>query len=421
MISSLTGTYSLQRRLVNSALYLCVVLVSVDFEAMGMQNVSVLHKGILLITLIVGTSINADKRWSAIFVPCALIVTALCTSLMFGNVNGYKEAVDSSLRGSVLLVICVLVMAFPISSRKKEIHSILTLIQLLPILCVLFGIMSIPFGGAVFRVESGILRLTGFSSPAHLGMLCFISASATCLKQNLGFKPVGWGSLILVGIILILTGARTAMLVSLIVVLPLSRVLLRLRTPTQVVINIFAILLGVGGGAAAIYKGFERSYVNGIRGFDTSGRFGAWDFFYQRFLDSPIFGHGLGSVLDMHNLTTDWRIQFFSVPHNEYLRFLVDLGLFGSLLIFLSQWSLIAPVVRRASNKFWLLLFLLGHLIYSGFDNTYGTLQYLVGFFLLMRISIVMSSSKNYYNLPGGQSRVAISSAENLSVATKLP
>src|SRR5690606_7745407 len=109
------------------------------------------------------------------------------------------------------------------------------------------------------------------------------------------------------------------------------------------------------------------------------GRAEAWAFFLDGVKDSKLFGRGLGSVL----VANDGSIYSgFVVPHNEYIRFYYDGGLFGAcllfmalILVFIRYGRKLAPQVRP-----YYLTFLLGLAIYTFTDNTLSTVQFIVPF-----------------------------------------
>ncbi len=88
----------------------------------------------------------------------------------------------------------------------------------------------------------------------------------------------------------------------------------------------------------------------------TSGRFAAWGRFLA-LLTKPsewIFGLGTGAAMEYGTA----EVPYFSHPHNEYLRFLVDLGILGVVLLILgaillmirllNSWSGTEPVGKAA-------------------------------------------------------------------------
>jgi len=80
----------------------------------------------------------------------------------------------------------------------------------------------------------------------------------------------------------------------------------------------------------------------------TSGRFTAWARFLA-LLTRPsewIFGLGTGAAMEYGTA----EVPYFSHPHNEYLRFLVDLGILGVVLLILGALLLIIHFTRSWSS-----------------------------------------------------------------------
>ena len=66
--------------------------------------------------------------------------------------------------------------------------------------------------------------------------------------------------------------------------------------------------------------------------FAMTGRAEVWLLTWNKFLEAPYFGHGLG-YFEMLRLKSNGSDVFFA--HNEYLQNLIDLGIVGSSIIFL--------------------------------------------------------------------------------------
>lgn len=84
-----------------------------------------------------------------------------------------------------------------------------------------------------------------------------------------------------------------------------------------------AIGAGIVIGVFVSYLPFleARMFEGGNELLNMSGRDEIWSGYLRQFLDSPLLGHGLGAASQL----TD----YFDLPHNEYLRLLVEGGLLG--------------------------------------------------------------------------------------------
>lgn len=91
-----------------------------------------------------------------------------------------------------------------------------------------------------------------------------------------------------------------------------------------------------------IYKYFKNPDF-----FSFMGRESVWISTWNKFLESPLFGFGLG-YFEMLKLKSNNLDVFFA--HNEYLQNLVDLGIVGSLIIFMFFVDLSKKIFRSDQN-----------------------------------------------------------------------
>jgi O-antigen ligase len=73
-------------------------------------------------------------------------------------------------------------------------------------------------------------------------------------------------------------------------------------------------------------------FLNKPEFFSMTGRFEVWNVIFEKFIQAPYFGYGLG-YFEMLRLKSNGLDVFFA--HNEYLQNLIDLGIIGSSIIFL--------------------------------------------------------------------------------------
>jgi len=358
-----------------------VLTIAIDFEALGVSFASVVQKGALF-TILLTNGLLARGPSVLMNPPNAIILSAILLSMVFGTGAGEFGAIETAARALVLLLTITAAlrggMDFGVPFNLKLLRSI----QLLPLICVTAGLALVPLGVEIGRIEGGVFRISGASSPAHLAMLCCGSIAASSLLFVADEKSSRPFFAVVALAILILTGARVAFVVGLIAGLPLVAYFVRIRSVARLLAAFCTALIVPVVAFFGIQRLLTRS-LNNDGQLVTSGRDVAWQFFYERYQESPLFGHGLGSVLEMRLLTTDYRIQFFHVPHNEYLRFLVDLGAIGLLLFVISQLMIFVWVSRRMVHKVWFFVISGAHAGYAYFDNVYGTVQYLPYFMVI--------------------------------------
>jgi O-antigen ligase len=86
--------------------------------------------------------------------------------------------------------------------------------------------------------------------------------------------------------------------------------------------------MGIGGAlglfllSASLVQGYHADRLGGV--FSLSGRDTIWAGYFQQFLDSPLFGRGLGAGA--------LGASYFDLPHNDYLRLLVEGGVVGLVI-----------------------------------------------------------------------------------------
>lgn len=157
--------------------------------------------------------------------------------------------------------------------------------------------------------------------------------------------------LIFIGIIL--SGSRTA---SVIAVILLATIALRSTgTPGSRTLKFLGLVIGgfSMGALAYVLQGavHERIAERGEGGTvvevlsNSNGRLGAWAEFIN-LLETPghwILGRGTGAAMEFGTA----NLAFFAHPHNEYIRYLVDLGLFGITLLALGFVSVFGALLRK--------------------------------------------------------------------------
>lgn len=208
----------------------------------------------------------------------------------------------------------------------------------------------------------GVSRLQGANIPPHLAELALVgmmAAAALALRRpGMTFAVLGDFGIILA------TGTRGSALAALAVLGAFAVVTLRARAFLRWRRFAMAgIVLAVGLLAATAVATVFRARTEAVNPADlrasvevprwmtrmsvnTSGRLGAWVFFFDIASADVPFGRGLGASTIANQAQVVDRA--FRVPHNEYLRVLVDAGLVG-LLIGVAGYALVFRRVVRGS------------------------------------------------------------------------
>lgn len=269
------------------------------------------------------------------------------------------------------------------------IQGIARTIMILPLLSVAMAILLFPITGrAPWATEyTGAYRLGGALPPAHLAMLCVAALMMYSFRMSIQAHEVRKPILapLVIFLILLATGTRGALLAGVVVMLP------HLRLPREKRMFLFMGLLLLPL-TYVFYAGIENLFSRTGQQVDyenvnLSGRTVAWQFFLEKSKENFYFGKGLGAVTTLTANEKHANLSFFIVPHNEYIRFLVDIGSVGLALLVVGLFVFFADIGRRLGKGMRSAFYgVVGaFFLYSFVDNTFGTPQFFVVFLLLLR------------------------------------
>ncbi|ANS73295.1 polysaccharide polymerase [Paenibacillus yonginensis] len=271
--------------------------------------------------------------------------------------------------------------------RKEVAERQMKIICLLPIVSVGVGaVLQLLHLHELLDVEfTGAVRLQGANIPPHLAMLSFLGTAVPFVElKRGGANPKFLYTVMAVNFgILIATGTRGPILALVFLALYYFYDLAReyLKGKVQLIIPLLGGMAVIIAAAALQWdnmkkRSFERSTDDAV---DLSGRSEAWAYFLKQVDGHTLAGRGLGSVTVANDGTL---FEGFVVPHNEYIRFYVDTGYTGAVLLFLSLFIIfwkIYKVLPSAVKPYYLGL-ILAFLIYSFSDNTLSTVQFIIPF-----------------------------------------
>ena len=199
------------------------------------------------------------------------------------------------------------------------------LIALLPGLCVAigFGLQAAGLHAAYTGSTTRVLRLHGASNAGWLACLAFAGFAIALHEAIRGRRP-GFAGLAAVNAALaVLTGGRMGIGAG--VVFTLAYCLLDGGIRTRLA-RAPRPLVGFGLAAALLLFGWllVQSYHEPADILSMTGRDLLWAGCLEQFGASPAFGHGIGATALVNS--------YFKLPHNVYLRLLVESGVVGSLI-----------------------------------------------------------------------------------------
>ena len=218
--------------------------------------------------------------------------------------------------------------------------AIILVCRVLPIGLVVTGAaMDVAGFRPLFTAEEGSLRLAATGHPAYLGGMAQTAIYACLLELFRTGRLLNLPLLAVNAAILVLTGARAPLAIGTIVCLAAL-----LLTPAPAFAAQKRIALVLAGGLAV--SGLAALALTGALGelrlFDRlasdpgglSNRDLMWPLFLDSWARSPFWGWGMGAAKTV--LDPDSALAHFvgtTAAHNEYLRMLVEGGVFGVALL----------------------------------------------------------------------------------------
>jgi O-antigen ligase len=238
------------------------------------------------------------------------------------------------------------------------------LIVLLPALCAAIGWeLDLVEARDLFSGSKGRgVRLRGASNPGWLAFLSFIGF-AVALHEAVRRHRLDFAGLALLNLLItLLSGGRMALIAC--GVLSVTYVLLTpaLRTTTALVGLIAAIGMGAVLLVVDLQLPIHELAQDPERLLDPNGRDRIWQGYLDEARADPVFGQGLGAAEPA---------TYNRLPHNEYLRLLVDGGVVGLILYVVAvlAWGRrVLGLIRPDERGFvWALFLALG--VYALTDN----------------------------------------------------
>jgi hypothetical protein len=313
-----------------------------------------------------------------------------------------------------------------INWRRLNLQWGLRYLAKLPLVCLISGVVLQIAGtkglqergalSGIYRIDQGVARLQGASTPALLASLALVGlASALCLaassSADRGLRSLLWVGINFAIVLATVTRAQTAVSIALIVTFIVVHALGRNRLQTlrgrrtSWLIAALAIA-GCAVAAPALIKRTTGSIYEA--GFNTSGRKYIWQFFQGFVAENPLTGKGLGFSSIAVQLYSPPNIsKTIQSPHNEYLHFSVDGGIFFAVGLFLVILSAFVTTARaqRGAVRALVVVFALATMCLAFVENTFPTPQFsVVAVILLCLLAAHPSNPKNF---PGKHSATA--------------
>jgi O-antigen ligase len=315
---------------------------------------------LLLLAALLANVAHYGLRLDGVNWPLVAVLWLLCQSLLLADLD--PAITLAALLGAALsfaLPYCLVHVALEPGSRVRY----ALLIALLPTLCVLAGATLQLVGlHPLFSGSQGRgLRLQGANNAAWLAFLAFtgfaVAAHEAVRRRRLDFAGL---AALNTGIAL-MSGGRMSLVAC--GILTATYVLLARGLRARFALLALLVLAGIAGLLAFVPQMPLHQLAEVPGGLlDSNGRDRLWRGYFDEFLASPLFGRGLGAA--EHG-------AYHDLPHNAYLRLLVDAGLVGFALygiaVLLWAWRML-DVVKPGERAFvWALFLALG--AYAFTDN----------------------------------------------------
>lgn len=294
------------------------------FDLFG-QPVTLYFAAILAIYGLLGIFLNFTK-----WIPLLLLLIYLLSSALFGFADWGVSGIQESVR--TLAIFGIYIISVDNFNRLGIFRILITFTYLMTINS-LFAIVQY-FLGTGFMVD-GVRRFSGFL--AHPNSAALLAASALIFLQlfhrDIEMRGIIFCWLLLFcGLILTLSfmGILTFVFMSAVAVVFQSGGFSKIfRSLTLALISLFLLFFFNSGFQTRVLQ-FTTSnpYQVGAETNSFQWRLERWKILLEFWNFKPLLGQGYGT-------STSGLMLDGAVPHNEYIRILIELGMFGSLLLLL--------------------------------------------------------------------------------------
>jgi O-antigen ligase len=277
---------------------------------------------LLLAAALLASGLRYGLRLDLVNWPLLAVLWLLAQSLMLANLNpAITPLAWSAATLGFALPWCLIHVALQPGSRARY----ALVIALLPLLCVALGAgLDLLEAHTLFSGSKGRgVRLRGATNAGWLAFLSFIGF-AVALHEASRRRRLDFAALAVLNVVItLLSGGRMGLIAC--GILSVGYVLL---TPALRTRAALLGLIGVLGAGAVVLAVDLQLPIQGLvqhpeRLLDPNGRDRIWQGYLDEFRAAPLFGQGLGAAE---------RRAYQDLPHNEYLRLLVDGGVVGAML-----------------------------------------------------------------------------------------
>ncbi len=276
---------------------------------------------------------------------------------------------------------------------KSYIKSISTAYLILPFLMVPISFVLSKVLG--FNTNIGDDRFGAGIASAHYAFLGYFAVILACYhslnRDRFSFLLYG-GCLVL----LLASGSRGPLIAALVPSLLLVKFLKRPAVRQKLWFLLPIIVVVLVKFISMMIARTEMETFNAEGSINLSGRDVAWEYFLKQVHGLNLFGAGLGSTSDITKGVKDFNLYLFVAPHNEFIRFFMELGYIGATLFFLNVFLIFRFVYKNSTKqtKKFLVLAFIGFMVITIFDNTFSTIQSYLPLALILKFILTTEGLK---------------------------
>ena len=315
-----------------------------------------------------------------------LIFIYLLGNLMIAFFFQSNRLTGLMFNGMFSLILPVFILKQKFQLRKKY---FLVWMSIIPMIVFFISLLFEAFKiYGMFRNEGGnISRLQCTSVPSNFAMVIFFAIFAHSCNFKGGKKSsfLYYLYLLLLFVLLNLTGARMALFCAILSSICLIMYKLDWKFWKKLFIGFvfffLSLFLFLVNNTRNLSDASQSDIIN------TSGRSSAWIFFMDEIQKNKLFGIGHGNSREYF---LDSEIEFFTTPHNEYIRLLLEGGGLLAVLVLVVSFRFIYQRFRayrtvKDFSNFAILILYFATLIYSFTDNTFSTYQFFIPFLFVIK------------------------------------
>lgn len=342
---------------------------TIGFSLTGVKGLSLENFSLYLLFVVWAFNIIRKRKvleWCSLntylLIFIFVVILSIPHKIMLNELPGISLKQEIIALKNWIEPLIVFFVMFNILEDKKSCNMSLVGLGILLLVTALGSPLTLFKIAHVGRVAAST-RASGFSGDtnefaAYLVLFIPLVLTVTLFHNNKTLRAYGAVTLFSTFLALIFSGSRGGILscavsVSGFLYLLFSQNILRLRTLLSVTVIVLMIctvsfvMVPSGIKETVLYR-LDPSRSESAEDF-SSGRLDIWSRSLSLFAEKPLFGHGLHSIMEIYYL----RFGVGKVAHNQYLNYLVELGVIGCLLfilIFLKLFRLIWNFIKDSQD-----------------------------------------------------------------------